>query len=77
MPRQNNKLFDNTQHQRTSNLENLHVFDNRFTKEITSGHTTLLNATVSDLNDSGNVNWIMPGTATTLSVVSTSIQDAF
>ena len=61
--------------QRTNDLDILPVIDNRFTKLIQSGHTTLLNATLSDINDSGNTNWIMPATSTTLSIVSTSVSD--
>ena len=59
----------------TNDFDNIHLLDDRFTKIVQSGHTTLLNATLSDINDSGNVNWLMPDTATTLSVVSTSAQD--
>lgn len=59
----------------TSNLDNLHILNDDFTKVTQSGHTTMLNATSSDLNDSNNIHWIMPGTATTLSIVSTSAQD--
>lgn len=61
---------------RTHDFESLHVYNENFEKVITSGHTTTLNATISDLNDSSNTNWIMPATAATFSVVSTSIQDA-
>ena len=75
MPRQYNSAFNNSKHQRTNNFDNIHLIDNRFTKIVQSGHTTLLNATISDLNDSGNAVWIMPDTATTLSVVSTSAED--
>lgn len=58
-----------------NNIDNIHLFDSRFTKIVQAGHTTLLNSTISDLNDSGNTNWLMPATATTLSVVSTSAAD--
>jgi len=75
MPKQNNSRFNNQQHQRTNDLDNIHIVDSRFQKIIQSGHTTLLNSTLSDLNDSGNTNWLMPDTATTLSVVSTSAED--
>ena len=61
----------------TNDIRTLHLFDTRFTNVTQAGHTTLLNATMSDLNDSGNTNWIMPATATTFDVVSTSAQDAF
>ncbi len=59
----------------TNDLDSIHIVDSRFTKIVQAGHTTTLNATISDLNDSGNVNWIMPDTATTLSVISTSAED--
>jgi hypothetical protein len=58
-------------------LHQIHMFDNRFTKIVQAGHTTTANATLSDLNDSGNANWIMPATATTLTIVSSDAADAF
>ena len=60
---------------RGTNPDYLHVYDNRFTKVFQTGHTTTLNSTLSDINDSGNSNWLMPATATTLDLVSTSSQD--
>lgn len=58
-----------------TNPDNLHIYDTRFSKVFQTGHTTTLNATLSDINDSGNTNWLMPSTATTLDLVSTSAQD--
>ncbi len=59
------------------NFNGLHVTDSRFQKIAQSGHTTLLNATISDLNDSINANFQVEATATLLTFVSTSIQDSF
>lgn len=57
------------------NPDNLHIYSNDFEKIFQTGHTTTLNSTLSDINDSGNDNWLMPATATTLEIVSTSAQD--
>ena len=60
----------------TNNLDSIHLIDKRFKKIITAGHTTTLNATISDLNDSSNINFMPLDTATTLNISSTSIEDA-
>ena len=60
---------------RLTGFTKLPVFDSRFTAVNQTGHTTVLGTTLGDVNDSGNPNWIMPATATTLTVVSTSAED--
>ena len=59
----------------TNQLESLPILDNRFTAVAQAGHSTIVPATIGDLNDSGNTNWLMPATATTLEVVSGSASD--
>ena len=68
-----NALMENSI--RTNDLKVLPLIDTRFSTLNISGHSTTLPATISDINDSGNVRWIYRATATTLSIVSTSPQD--
>ena len=63
------------QSQRSSNVLKLPIFDSRFLTVNQTGHTTILPSTLSDVNDSGNANWLMPTTATQLDIVSTSAED--
>ena len=63
--------------QRTNDLSQLPIIDTRFASINLAGHTTNLSSTLGDINDTGNFNWLMPATATTLSVVSTSASDTF
>ena len=58
------------------NFPQIAFFDSRFLHINQTGHTTTLPATLSDVNDSGNANWLIPATATTLSVISSSPQDS-
>lgn len=61
--------------QKTSSFFNLHVLDSRFLAVNVTGHRTNLDATLSDVNQSDNDNWLLPSVATTLSVVSSSPDD--
>ena len=61
---------------RVNDLKVLPLIDSRFSTLNITGHSTILPATIADINDSGNADWIYPSTATTLSIVSTTIQDA-
>ena len=61
---------------RVNDLKVLPLIDSRFSNLNITGHSTILPATIADINDSGNADWIYPSTATTLSIVSTTIQDA-
>lgn len=77
-----NKRIDNNPIAESNRLKNIFsdikqrpVTDPRFTNVNHSGHTTILPATKGDVNDSGNANFIMPATATTLELVSTSLED--
>jgi hypothetical protein len=58
-------------------FESIHLYDSRFSKIVQAGHTTTLQPTLSDINDSGNANFLIPDTATTLSIVSASDDDTF
>ena len=56
-------------------MEQRPTHDTRFVSINQTGHTTTLPATLGDINDSGNTNWLMPAAATTLDFVSTSPED--
>ena len=61
--------------QLTNDLIQLTVLDTRFTIVNQSGHSTILPSTLGDVNDSGNTNFLMESTATTLDIVSTDDED--
>jgi hypothetical protein len=86
MPSYSNKnLFNNaTNEESVENLEKILLWqdmralpsiDSRFTAINSAGHSNVLTSVFQDINDSGNINWIMPASAETLSIVSDSIQD--
>ena len=56
-------------------IESLNIVDDRFVKLVQAGHSTLIGPTVSDVNDSGNPNWLMPTHASRLYISSTSDGD--
>ena len=58
-----------------SDFTQMNVLDSRFTSQIISAHTTTLDTTRTDINNTANLNWLMPATATTLDFVSTSTED--
>ena len=59
----------------THDLRAIHLYDDRFAQVVQSGHSTTVQSTTADLNDTGFVNFLMETTATTLSIVSTSADD--
>ena len=60
---------------RLNDVKTLPLMDSRFSNLNITGHSTTLPSTISDINDTGNADWIYPAAATTLSIVSTTIQD--
>ena len=56
-------------------IESLNVVDDRFVKLVQAGHSVLIGPPVSDVNNSGNPNWMMPTHASRLYISSTSDDD--
>jgi hypothetical protein len=61
--------------QRGASVIAIQALDPRFSITNDTGHRTDLDDVLSDVNESGNDNWLTPSVATTLSVVSTSPDD--
>ena len=59
----------------TNDIRMAHIIDSRFTSIVQSGHSTTVPSTMADLNDTGNANFLMETTATTLDIVSTDAAD--
>ena len=74
--RRHTDIVESLQYSRaTNNINTIDLLDSRFTVINQAGHSTTVQSTLSDINDSGNPNWLMPATATTLEFVSTDAQD--
>jgi hypothetical protein len=61
--------------QKGNGIITIQSFDTRFSVNNVTGHRTDLDSVLSDINETGNDNWLTPSVATTLSVVSTSVDD--